>query len=593
LKHSAALWNALSINALKKSWKSVRQGLRNQPITDIHDYLDIQRNTTNLFDRIRRDIAQGSFRPKESEVITREKKYGIARRLVIPSAIDAIVLQAIVDFIETPVLNAAPTSTAYYTRSHLPPSINQIDESFPYPWWKLWPVFQEKIWNFAFDHNYVVFTDIANYYDAIPLSRLRNKITSLHSFPEELIDLLFLLLEAFVWRPNYIPFSGVGLPQIQFDAPRLLAHAYLYDIDKLVSDSTKGDFVRWMDDMDLGAESFQQAKYLLAALDSELSKLGLRVNTGKTHILKAKEALEHLWVNENRRLNLYNKLLSNSAQKNITGQRIGKSAFSNFKKFYRRKRIGQWDKILKRYITIFNRTRHKAFDRYTIEILQNLPAARDNIFSYYRSLGYTPYRFSKLSDFLTGGHCNDDVSYFAACSVLTDWHIPPTSTKLPILLEIIKSYRSNDNERIATIIGGLRVIAKYDTADELAKYIYISNSTWRRSEWASRQVAAVIPFLEFPDQKQVRHLVRSGGLHEALSVLASLDEIVGLSKLDKQLSSYLYHSSESYPYPFSKVVLAKWILSYHSSLSPEQKTAVLQKLSIIIKDRVYRRHLEL
>ena len=48
-------------------------------------------------------------------------------------------------------------------------------------------------------------------------------------------NFLFFLLDAFTWRPYYMPASGVGLPQLNFDAPRLLAHAYLFPIDTPIS----------------------------------------------------------------------------------------------------------------------------------------------------------------------------------------------------------------------------------------------------------------------------------------------------------------------------------------------------------------------
>jgi hypothetical protein len=35
---------------------------------------------------------------------------------------------------------------------------------------------------------------------------------------ESLLDFFFYMLDEFVWRPDYLPSSGVGLPQINFDA---------------------------------------------------------------------------------------------------------------------------------------------------------------------------------------------------------------------------------------------------------------------------------------------------------------------------------------------------------------------------------------
>ena len=55
--------------------------------------------------------------------------------------------------------------------------------------------------------------ELADLHDYLDVHRRIGK------FHEELIDFLFFMLESFIWRPDYIPLSGVGLPQIQFDAP--------------------------------------------------------------------------------------------------------------------------------------------------------------------------------------------------------------------------------------------------------------------------------------------------------------------------------------------------------------------------------------
>jgi hypothetical protein len=61
---------------------------------------------------------------------------------------------------------------------------------------------------------------------------MRHAVAEMGRFRKGVMDLLFYMLEAFVWRPEYIPLSGVGLPQINFDAPRLLAHCYLFPADR-------------------------------------------------------------------------------------------------------------------------------------------------------------------------------------------------------------------------------------------------------------------------------------------------------------------------------------------------------------------------
>ncbi|MEM9817568.1 MAG: RNA-directed DNA polymerase [Cyanobacteria bacterium P01_D01_bin.6] len=288
-----------------KVWKNtVRYGLRKQALEDLHDFLDIHRNIQAFAERLRKDILDGYYKPSSPEFVHLEKRDGIPRRLAIPEPADALALQCIVEVLESELKKFQPSPNAYYSRTHTPGSVEQVDGTFAYPWWILWPQFQKRIWKFTNLHEYVVITDIANYFDCIPLTSLRNTLASCGQFSENLLNFLFYLLESFSWRPYYMPHSGVGLPQINFDAPRLLAHAYLFKLDEELESATNGNFVRWMDDVDAGVNSREEGKQLLRNLDNVLSSQGLRLNTSKSKILFAQDAVAHFWIQENRALTI-------------------------------------------------------------------------------------------------------------------------------------------------------------------------------------------------------------------------------------------------------------------------------------------------
>ena len=236
-----------------RAWKNtVRTGLRRQPLSDLHDFLDVHRNLRPYLQALRSEVLSGNYRPSPPEITLLEKRDGIPRRLVLPSAGDALLLQTIVNALEKSIAAGQVHPNAYYSQSHAPPTPEDVDGTFAYPWWILWPQFQQRIWQFTRVYDYVLITDLANYFDCIPLAALRNRIASMSAFSENVLNFLFFLLDAFTWRPYYMPPSGVGLPQLNFDAPRLLAHAYLFPIDSELQGSTGGDFVRWMDDINCG-----------------------------------------------------------------------------------------------------------------------------------------------------------------------------------------------------------------------------------------------------------------------------------------------------------------------------------------------------
>jgi hypothetical protein len=181
---------------MKDVWKlTVRKGMRNQILPDLHDYLDVHRNIDAHVRRIRANIVAGTFRPQGPEVVRLEKRDGISRRLLVPTPEDALVLQTLVEWFEARLLTARPTTSAFYSRSHPVRGPEHIDDTFDYEWWLLWPQFQERIWQFSAAHDFTVVADLANYFDTIPLAGLRNLIASLGVFEESLLDFLFYMLE--------------------------------------------------------------------------------------------------------------------------------------------------------------------------------------------------------------------------------------------------------------------------------------------------------------------------------------------------------------------------------------------------------------
>ena len=96
-----------------------------------------------------------------------------------------------------------------------------------------------------------------------------------------------------------MPRIPIGLPQSNLDAPRLLAHSFLFEIDELLSQTPHIDFARYMDDMDIGADTMAQAKSALRDLDLALQTRQIRLNSGKTKILSESEAQHHFKIREN------------------------------------------------------------------------------------------------------------------------------------------------------------------------------------------------------------------------------------------------------------------------------------------------------
>jgi hypothetical protein len=572
---------------MERSWRrTVRHGMRNQAFQDLYDYLDIHRHIGAFVWRLRADVISGRYRPNEATVMHHEKRHGISRRIMLLHPADALILQTVIDVIEPRLLRRRPTRTSYYARSHQPPSIGDVDVTFPYPWWELWPMFQTRIWGFATAFPFVVVTDVANYYDSIPLTSLRDTIASLARIDQPVLDLLFFLLESFVWRPHYIPFSGVGLPQINFDAPRLLAHAYLYPADRLVHASTAGNYVRWMDDINFGIDSRSNARVLLGKLDNELHKIGVRLNAGKTKILDSAAAQKHFLIQENRQLNIFTNSLAYGSRRTTTHALIGSLLRARCARFQGFERSAAWPKVMKRYLTAFGKLRDSFLEPAVPELLENEPNVRDSAFRYYLALGYSAGRYDHVENYLKA-HCTDDVSLFDACRLLVQWEIPAQARARTQIVALATWLRANRRGSVGAISSGIWLMAKYATRRALVNFIDSTSTTWQRSAWGARQVAAVTPRLGHSTQVRIKKTIAATGLVDALQVLASLENIQTLTRPDRQLRMYLTQAPQApYGYPFPKVLVYRRLLD--GALLPRERTAIRAAVDPLLIDPVHR-----
>lgn len=593
--HSSAVARELdavfTVSRMRQAWKKdVRLGLRRQPLGDLHDFMDVHRNLDSYLRTLRSEVLGGQYRPQPPEVTLLEKRDGIPRRLSMPSPGDAILLQTIVDVLEAEISKRQPHPNAYYSQSHSPPSIDSVDGTFAYPWWILWPQFQKQIWRFADTFPFVVSTDLANYFDSIPLFKLRNAVAAFGAFSETVLNFLFYLLDAFTWKPFYMPSSGVGLPQINFDAPRLLAHAYLFRLDEELERAAGGNFVRWMDDINFGAHSREEARKTLRGIEIVLNSMGIRINTGKTKILDAKSATEYYWIQENSAITVLTNLMSSSTPASPLWSTQRSYARKRYERFKKKPHVGQWDKVLKRYFTLFRKMKDPFPEKDVPVYLNDTPGMRGTICSYYTYLGPSQRRLSHLSEFLRSGQCLDDASLFQVVRVFVAWRGQAKGRRrdqiLGLVSEISKLGTENNPQTRYTVSGvtsAIWLLAKYGSATELLSFLRRSNEVWTRSAWAARQAAAVVPLLDVDGEQYVRDRIVQSGLPEALRVLASIDQLRSISAIDSQLRAYLFHPpDDSHPYPLEKVVLLRVVLS--SRIDRATRSAVRARIQPLLTD---------
>lgn len=156
-------------------------------------------------------------------------------------------------------------------------------------WFKDWTSFTdllEETCNDSSVGNYVLTSDIANFYDTIDVNNLMDKIRSAVPDSSEIIALLGYFLKFWDRRiKGYSP-SSKGIPQeIISDASRILANFYLQPFDEKFINICKSEnvvYIRWADDIVLFGSSPGKLERVMHQASRILLNLGLNLNAAKT-----------------------------------------------------------------------------------------------------------------------------------------------------------------------------------------------------------------------------------------------------------------------------------------------------------------------
>ena len=178
--------------------------MRRQPIPDPLENLDFHIRLDAVCAAIEAEVLSGAYIPNTPIRFLSEKSKGLCRQLVIPSVKDALVLQTLSDALWSEIRTKAPTTNSFYA-----PNDNQMSKvikghSSEYGSLNAWLTFQQTIFGFARKRQFVVVTDIANYYDSISYDHLRNILADLSIAREHALDLLIYTLSCMLWQPDYM-----------------------------------------------------------------------------------------------------------------------------------------------------------------------------------------------------------------------------------------------------------------------------------------------------------------------------------------------------------------------------------------------------
>jgi hypothetical protein len=399
------------------------------------------------------------------------------------------------------------------------------------------------------------------------------------------------LLDDLCWQPDYVPSSQIGLPQVQFDAPRLLAHIYLFEIDAFLKGATSNKFVRWVDDMTIAVASQEEGKCLLRDLDTLLQIRGLRLNSGKTRVLSAADAAAHFQKAENDRFEALENRYKKAKKANRTYKTVERDAGRSFRRFLRLPPIGHYDKVIKRYIGLAADMRSDFAVNYLISNFQHAPEIRDVLYRYMHALGPRKDVLDAMESYLMSTNALDDASSCHIAQVLTDWELASAS---PIFKDLRKlstslckpsSVRKNPHRFSAA----LALCAKYRTEAGIVSFIRQSKALWTRSEYMSRQVCAASGRVRNPAfLEECATEIRGHAYKSAISVVEAMKTLRSYTQtIPTDVRLYVLNGKKSSVYKLHRLLVSLVILrSPH--LAAKTKKALKAEILSYLKDPAYR-----
>lgn len=572
--------------------KIVRTQLREQDIKDLYDHYDFNFNIRDRAQAIRASILGGNYKAAQPLVYRIEKKFGISRHMTIPQALDALVLQVLTESIADAVIKNQPSKKAFYSRAKhniwKPHEVVEYGLSVK----KLWIELQKTIYRFSKEKELIVVTDLSNYYDSIHMSELKKVLSGyVSAHPEVVTDLLFGIIETISWHPDYLPYSGRSLPTSNLEAIRLLAHSFLFEVDKVIMDKTDDCFTRWMDDIVIGVDNKKKAREAISAISDMLKSRGLALNLAKTNIYNQEEAFYHFQIEENVYIDSVEIIPpSNAAYKPLVEELIERFKNHNI----HNKTAKAWDKVAKRYITTFGRLKSEALLDEVVKIYIAEPVLRPNLLKYLFCLGFKTSTANKVLEILEGIDIFDDISLYQICELVVDWEIPDSSEGR----EFLKNFENKIAEfsflrkTPSDFYSQLWFKAKYSRADDLLKFLSKYENIWQSDTFLRRQATAVLSRLYMTDQDKVRRLLQSqlsSGEPNTVSLVNQIQLFMESDSLDPKLNFYLFPPKIQKPYPLAKFLV---LCSVLNSEKIKDDITFRQKILANVTDPFYRKWLD-
>lgn len=571
----------------KKIWSTtVRNQLRTMDIKDLYDHYDFNFNIEDRIQALKASILDGSYTVGTPLIYKTEKKYGICRHMVIPQPEDALILQCLIEQISKSVLKKQPSNNAFYSRDKH--NVKKPHEAVEYglTFREQWKVLQKQIYNFTESFDYLVVTDLTNYFDSIDLRELRRVFSSQVEADEVIIDLIFRVVEGLSWKPDYLPYSHRGLPTANIEPIRLLAHSFLFEIDQILKERTSENFARWMDDITCGINDKRQGIALLSDVSDVLKSRGLALNLSKTHILSADEAHFHFQIDQNLYIDAYESIKPGTKK----AKKAERDLWFKYKAHFKDRSPKAWDKIAKRYITTFGKLGSNRLLVDLSEIYISNPGLRVNYLVYLSVRGYSQKAANCVLEILSKIDPFDDLSLFQISNLITHWAVPLNKRGSDFLKKAQKSLISHSARKkdAQAFFALLWFKSKYEDVNGLYAFLIKYRNIWQNNSFLRRQATASMARFGCSLNTQQRELINHqamSGVSTTVSLANQITQFGDFSAIPFGLNAYLFPTSKPLVYPHTKFVV---LCSVLGSETIRTDPLVVDKIASYVTDPRHR-----
>ena len=538
--------------------KVVKNQLRKLDIQDLYDFYDFNYNIDERALALRTEILNGSYQVIKPLIYRLEKKLGICRHIVIPQPQDALVLQVITEQLNSEIISKMPSENSFYSQDkHNMRYPHNLETEYGVRWQKQWKKLQKLIYQFNESKELLVVTDLSNYYDSIDISVLRNQISNIVDDKEVLLDLLFKIIENISWNPDYLKYTGRGLPTSNLEGVRLLAHSFLFEFDAILKEKTNNSFTRWMDDVIIGVNSRQEAIEMLSSSSDVLKSRGLALNIAKTDIYNSEKAEFHFQIAQNNYLDSIDySLKPRTKDYNTKTSELKKE----FRKHLKNTKAKYSEKITKRYVTAFGKFKSEKLLSEVALLYNERPGIRGNLLIYLSELGYKKKTSEAVIKIIKNLNVYDDISLFQVCKLVTDWNIPDNESSLEFLktfekeIKTISQRRKNPFDFYCLIWFK----SKYEHPDALLRFITDYENIWKSEPFLRRQVTANLSRAYITNPTKVKTILKqqiSTGIPQIVSISSQLISFSGFENLPSKIHMYLFPTHKQKRYPLSKFIV--------------------------------------